>query len=233
MRSVFPTVTMDKKNYLNYLESYLTPRRKSLFHRISKNRTRHFTVVAEDTYKDHNASALVRTCDCFGIQDLYIIEEQNQYRLAKGMAQGAEKWITLNYYNDFEDNAQQCIDNLKEQGYAIIATTPNKHECLLDDYDVNRKSAFFFGKEQTGLSETIMDQADGFLMIPMFGFAESFNISVSAALILQSLIRRLHRNAEIEWHLSEEEMIDLKIDWCLKTIQNGKMIAEKYFEEKR
>jgi len=130
---------MNKENYLEYLESYLTHRGKSLIEMISRNRTQHFTIVAEDTYLDHNASALVRTCDCFGILDLHIIEEIHRYRLAKRMAQGSEKWVNLHFYSDFENNTQQCIDQLKKQGYAIIGTSPHKFDYLLDDFDIKQK----------------------------------------------------------------------------------------------
>ncbi|MCG8309846.1 MAG: RNA methyltransferase [Cytophagales bacterium] len=222
---------MDKEKYLKYLESYLTPRRNSLFDEVISNRTRHITVVAEDTYQDHNASALIRNCDCFGIQDLHIIEEINKYRLAKGMTQGSDKWVDLHYYNEFEDNTQMCIDGLKAKGYAIVATTPHEADSLIDDYDIRKKSAFFFGKEKTGLSDKVLDQATEFVKIPMYGFSESFNISVSAALILKSLTDRLHKSKDINWHLSKEEFTDIKIDWCLKTIQNGEQIAERYLEE--
>ena len=222
---------MDKKKFLEYLESYLTPRRNSLFDKVLSFRTRHFTIVVEDTYQDHNASALIRNCDCFGIQDLHIIEEINKYRLAKGMTQGAEKWIDLHYYSEYDDNTQMCIDHLKSSGYAIVATTPHQDDCLIDEYDINKKSAFFFGKERTGLSQKILDQADEFLKIPLYGFSESFNVSVSAALLLKSLTERLHATKTINWQLSEEELTDLKIAWCQKTIQNGEQIAKKYLEE--
>lgn len=222
---------MDKIKYLDYLESYLTPRRKLLFDSISVNRTKHFTVVAEDTYQDHNASAIIRSCECFGVQELHIIEELNRYRLAKRMTQGSEKWVDLHYYSEYENNTQTCIDKLKEQGYTIIATTPHERECLVEDYDIHRKSAFFFGKETTGLSREVLDQADGFIKIPMFGFSESFNISVSVALLLQSVMSRLRKDKDVNWRLSEEEVLNLKIDWSIKTIQNGDRIAEKYLAD--
>lgn len=222
---------MDKKKHLNYLESYLTSRRKLLFNKISADRTRHFTIVAEDTYQDHNASALIRNCDCFGIQDLHIIEEINRYRLAVGMTQGSEKWVDLHYYSKNENNTQTCIDTLKGQGYAIIATTPHEHDCFVDDFDVSRKSAFFFGKENTGLSQQILDQADGYVKIPMFGFSESYNISVSVALLLQSLMGKLRESDSVDWQLTQKEILDLKIDWSIKTIQNGDRISAKYLAE--
>lgn len=222
---------MDKIKYLEYLESYLTPRRKALFDKVLSCRTRHFTLVAEDTYKNHNASALIRTCDCFGIQDLHIIEEQNQYRVAKGMTQGSEKWVDLHIYNQQENNIQPCIDRLRADGFAIVSTTPHANDQFVADYDIRQKTAFFFGRERTGLSPDILEQSDAFLKIPMFGFTESYNISVSAALLLQSVIQRLHECSDVKWQLSDEEKIDLKIAWCIKTIQNGEKIAQRYQQE--
>jgi len=222
---------MNKIAYLKYLESYLTSRRKSLFNSVTSYRMRHFTVAAEDTYQDHNASALIRNCDCFGIQDLHIIEEINKYRLAKGMTQGSDKWVDLHYYSEYEDNTQTCINRLKRQGYSIIATTPHENDCLIDDFDVSKKSAFFFGREKTGLSKKVLAQAEAFVKIPMYGFSESFNISVSAALLLQHLTDKLRKSADIPWQLTQEEIIDLKINWSIKTIQNGEQIAAKYLKE--
>ncbi len=222
---------MNKLKYLEYLESYLTPRRKALFEKVLKNRTRHFVIAAQDIYQDHNASALMRNCDCFGIQDLHIIEEFNEYRVAKGMAQGAEKWVSLNFYSEYEDNTQTCIDGLKRDGYSIVATTPHKEDCLIDDYDISIKSAFFFGTEKTGLSQKILDQSEHFVKIPMYGFTESFNISVSVALLLQTMMKKLKVSKEISWQLTEDELIDLKIEWSIKTIVNGEQIAKKFLQE--
>ena len=221
----------NKKAYLDYLESYLTEHRKELFDRVIANRTKHFTIVAEDTYQDHNASALIRTCDCFGIQDLHIIEEENKYRLAKGMTQGSDKWVDLHYYSEYEDNIQTCIDHLRAKEYQIIATTPHRNDCMVAEYDISNRSAFFFGKESTGLSEQIINQADAYVKLPMYGFSESFNISVSAALLLQELTSKLRSSEDLHWQLTEEEIVDLKIEWCIKTIQNGDRIAAKYLEE--
>ena len=222
---------MDKSAFLKYLESYLTPHRKDLFEQVISNRTRHITIVAQDTYQDHNASALIRSCDCFGIQDLHIIEQINKYRLAKGMTQGSDKWVDLHFYSDHDDNTLACIDQLRQQGYSIVATTPHEKDCLIDNFDVGMKSAFFFGMEKTGLSQQVLDLADKFVKIPMYGFAESYNVSVSAALVLKSLTDRLRKREDVDWHLSHEERTDLKIDWCLKTIQNGEKIAERYLAE--
>ena len=221
----------NKVTFLKYLESSLTPERKALFEKIIANRPRHFTIVVQDVYQDHNASAIVRNCDCFGIQDLHIIEEFNEYRLAKGMAQGAEKWVDLHYYSDYDNNTQTCIDNLREKGYKIIATSPHIDSRSMNDVNISTKSAFFFGTEKKGLSELITNQADEFVKIPMYGFTESYNISVSVALLLQFITEKLRNSDPILWRLNKDEIIDIKIDWTIKSIRHGEQIADKYLRE--
>src|SRR5690606_26615450 len=199
---------------LTYLETYLTEQRKDRFKQVLSERTRHFTVVTEDVYQLHNTSAVIRTCDVFGIQDLHVVEEKVSKRIDKEIAMGAQKWVSLKRYNSIND----CIKNLKNSGYQIIATTPHNNSTLLHDFDVSQKSAFFFGKESEGLSDTVMNAADGFLKIPMYGFTESLNISVSVAIILQSVVSKM-KQSKINWQLSEEEKFDIEMQWLKKTIK--------------
>lgn len=209
-----------------YLQTYLTERRKELFQQVLAQRTRHFTVATEDVYQLHNTSAVMRTCDVFGIQDLHVVEERLGKRVDKEIAMGAQKWVSLKRYNSVTD----CIKNLKDSGYQIIATTPHNSSTLLHQFDVSKKSAFFFGKESYGLSETVMEAADGFLKIPMYGFTESLNISVSAAIILQSVVSKLKQSAT-DWRLSEEEKFQIEMEWMKKTIKSSEEIIERYYRE--
>jgi tRNA (guanosine-2'-O-)-methyltransferase len=212
---------------VTHLESYLTERRKALFKEVLAERTRHFTVVTEDVFQLHNTSAVMRTCDIFGIQDLHVVEEIEGKRIDKEIAMGAQKWVDLHRYNHIDS----CISTLKERGYRIIATTPHKDSQFLDDFDVSQKAAFFFGKESTGLSDKVFNQADGFLKIPMYGFTESLNISVSAAIILQDVVAKL-RNTKVNWQLSEEEQLEKRLDWAMKTIKSVDTILKRYNELK-
>lgn len=210
-----------------HLESFLTERRKTLFHTVLNQRTKHFTVATEDVFQLHNTSAVMRTCDIFGIQDLHVVEEIESKRIDKEIAMGAQKWVDLHRYNHIDT----CISELKNKGYRIIATTPHKDSQFLDDFDVTQKAAFFFGKESTGLSDKVFKQADGFLKIPMFGFTESLNISVSAAIILQDVVAKL-RKTDINWQLSEEEQLEKRMDWAMKTIKSADTILKRYNEKK-
>ncbi|WP_203292821.1 TrmH family RNA methyltransferase [Luteirhabdus pelagi] len=218
---------MDQQLF-QYLQTYLTDRRKALFQEVLNKRTRHFTVATEDVYQLHNTSAVMRTCDVFGIQDLHVVEELKGKRVDKEIAMGAQKWVSLHRY----DAIGNCMDRLEEQGYQIIATTPHNDSQLLHEFDATKKSAFFFGKESDGLSDQVMRRADGFLKIPMYGFTESLNISVSAAIILQHLVTKI-RQLDVDWQLSSAEKQAIEMEWMKKTIKSSDAIIQRFNEEKK
>ncbi len=220
---------MINKKLLNYLEEYLTDKRKTLFKRVLEERTRHFTVVLEDIYQPHNASAVVRTCDIFGLQDVHVVENKYVNRISKYVAKGSQKWITSKRYKTDGDNTKICFDHLKDEGYQIIATTPHQNSSLLQDFDITKKTAFVFGAEADGVSDYVMENADGFLKIPMVGFTESLNISVAAAIVLQDLTTKM-RNSTIDWQLNNEEKEALYFSWIKKTIKNVDKIEALYFK---
>lgn len=215
------------ENYLTYLETFITESRKEGFKRVLANRTKHFTVVCEDVYQLHNTSAVMRSCEVFGIQELNVVEYRFGKKIDKEIALGAEKWVDIHRYS----NNQDCIDNLKSRGYQIIATTPHENDCMLEDFDVTKPSAIFFGTERYGLSEDVINQADGYLKIPMVGFTESLNISVSAAIILQNISTRL-RHSDINWQLTDAELLEKRIDWTRKSIKDIDFVTKRYLEEK-
>jgi len=215
-------------DYLNFLENILTENRKAKFLKVLENRTKHFTVVVEDVFQMHNASAVMRSCEVFGIQELNVIEQRFGKSIDKEIAMGAQKWVDINKF----ETVTNCIDALKSRGYQIIATTPHENDCLLDDFDISRPSALFFGTEKDGLSKEVLQKADGFLKIPMAGFTESLNISVSAAIIIQNLTNRL-RQSNIDWHLSESEILEKRLSWAKCSIKDIKRIEQRYFLENK
>jgi tRNA (guanosine-2'-O-)-methyltransferase len=213
-------------DYLNFLENILTDNRKEKFLKVLQNRTKHFTIAVEDVFQMHNASAVMRSCEVFGIQELHVIEERYGKRIDKEIAMGAQKWVDINTY----DSVTNCVDTLKNKGYQIIATTPHEDDCLMEDFDVSKPSALFFGTERDGLSEEILRRANGFLKIPMVGFTESLNISVSASIIIQNITNRL-RDSEVNWQLTEDEILEKRLDWAKKSIKDIKRIEARYFLE--
>lgn len=218
-----------KDQVLKEFYNIITPNKQDMFDRISDLRTKHVTVVLENVYQEHNASAVLRSCDCFGIQELHVIEKDNQYKVQRDIALGAGRWVDMYNYNRGQEVTKDCISKLKNSGYRIIATSPHA-EKTINDIELDQPMAFVFGTERRGISPEVETLADEFVKIPMYGFTESFNISVSVAIVLNTIRTRLELS-DLNWRLSEQEKIDLKIKWC-KKILNGGEALEKYFIEK-
>ena len=216
-----------QRSLITYLESFLTPRRRALFRRILQERTRYLTVVLEDIYQPHNASAVLRTCECFGIQDIHIIENRNRYTVNPDVALGASKWLTLIKYNGKENNTADALASLKKKGYRLVATVPGNDSVPLSAFDLDKgKTALLFGTELTGLSDEALRMADERLHIPMFGFTESFNISVSAGIILSHLVLKYHKKKN--WKLTSGEKEQLYLQWLKNSIKSSEQIIANW-----
>ncbi|MBC6998655.1 RNA methyltransferase [Cytophaga sp. FL35] len=206
---------MDQKQLLEFLEGFISEERKQRFIDILQDRTKLITVAMEDVYQLHNTSAVIRSCDIFGVQEAHVIENRFGKRLDKKIAMGAQKWVDVHRYK----TTTECIDSLKTRGYKVIATSPHYDSCDLNDFEITEKTAFFFGTEREGLTDEVLEKSDGFLKIPMLGFTESLNISVAVAIILHQLSAQL-RTTNLDWKLTEEEILDKRIDWTKKSIKS-------------
>lgn len=208
----------------------ITPNKVEMFDRIAAQRTKHLTIALENIYQEHNASAVLRSCDCFGLQEMHVIEKGFQYSVQRDIALGAGRWVDLYNYNLGENPTDDCLLNLKNRGYQLVATTPHTDAYTIHDIPIDQPLAFFFGTERRGLSDEVINRADYHLKIPMYGFTESFNISVSVAIILNTLRERLEQSS-YNWKLTSEEQTALKIKWCRKILNSGDKL-EKHFREK-
>ena len=221
-----------KEKLIKHLRQFVTDRRVELFNRKLASRTRYITVILEDIFQPHNASAVLRSCECFGIQDVHIIENRNQYRINPDITLGSNKWLNLHRYNEQPNNTLAALNQLKQQGYRIVATAPHHNDCLLEEFDLTRgKFALLFGSELEGLSAAAMDAADEFIRIPMAGFTESLNISVSAAICIHHLTLILRQSC-IDWHLTTDEQQSIMLEWLKNTVRKSDLI-EKSFENNR
>lgn len=218
---------MIDKKLLDYLEGFVTPERKARFLDILEERTNYITVAIEDVYQMHNTSAVVRSCDVFGVQQAHLIESKFGKRLDKDIAMGAQQWVDLYRYNTTTD----CIDTLRQKGYKIVATTPHGDNCSLTNFKFDGKTALFFGTERDGLSKEVLEKADSFLKIPMVGFTESLNISVSAAIILHNLTSQL-RKENINWRLTEDEKLEKRLDWTKKSVRSLNDVLARFYGTK-
>ncbi len=223
---------MDKKTkiqLLEYLSNCISDERKEKIESIVNHRTRYITVVLEDIFQAQNASAVIRTSECFGVQDIHIIENENEYNINPDVVLGSSQWINMYRYNKNPNNTLEALTKLKNQGYKIVATTPHKNDCTISEIDISQPIAFLFGTELNGLSDIAINNADQFVKIPMVGFTESFNISVSVALVIQKTIERV-KQSNVKWELSEDEIIDIKLEWVRKTLKTPEMIEKRFFK---
>jgi tRNA (guanosine-2'-O-)-methyltransferase len=212
----------------SYLESLVPLSKRNAMDNVLAMRTRFLTLVFEDIFQRHNASAALRTAECMGIQDVYFIENENPFHAHPYVSRGANKWLNIHTINSQLEHASLvAVKEIKERGYAIVATGPAAKQYSPDDLPITKPIALFFGNEHKGLSHHIQDHADYFLSVPIVGFTESYNVSVSSALIIQSLLKRI-RQSDSQWHLGEEEKSELKRNWVRQCVRHLEQITHQY-----
>lgn len=222
----------EKEALIEYLRDFTTEDRWAKINEVINNRSRYLTVVMEDIYQPHNASAVLRSCDGFGIQDVHIIENRNEFTTSKNVTIGAHQWLSLHRYKEEgKDNTRKCLQKLKSEGYRIVVTTPHKDDYDLNELPLKQKTALVFGTELEGVSDAAISEADAFMKIPMYGFSESFNISVSAAISLYNTTRRMRSDESLQWQLSSGEKINLQLLWLQKSIKAGNQLTDKFMNE--
>ncbi len=225
-----------------HLATFLTERRIARIEAVLTQRTRHLTLVLEDVYQPHNASAVLRSCECFGVQDVHTVEGRNEYTVSRGISLGAGQWLSLiRHRADDGGDIATCAAALKGAGYRLVAATPEAatsgagtpgdQAVPIGELPVDQPMAVIFGTEEEGLTPRALELADACAFIPMYGFTESFNVSVSVALILRELSGRVRASVP-DWGLSEEEKAELRFQWYRSGIRGGDLILERYVKER-
>lgn len=216
---------------IQFLSQFVTADRLALFHSILSQRTNYLTVVLEDLYQTQNTSAVVRTADCFGIQNVHVIENKHIFQVNPDVVRGAANWITVNRHNGQEMNTPEALGKLRREGYRIVLASPHEHDTDLENFDLAKgKTALIFGCERPGLTDWAKKEADEFMKIPMVGFTESLNVSVAVAVTLHHLTHQLRHNSSINWHLTDREQQKLLLEWLRVSIKRVDLL-EKKFEE--
>ena len=224
------SMTPRDKAFLDFLIQFISDERKRRFEEVLSWRTRHLTVVLEDIFQPHNASAVLRSCDLTGVQDIHIIENNYSFDINPDVVMGSTKWLDIHRYNELDFNTPTALEQLKDQGYQIVATCPHRDDFTPETLPLDKPVALVFGTEKTGITDYVMDHADRFVRIPMYGFTESFNISVSAALLVYTLTHRLHEMTDVDWHLSEEEKEEVRLEWARRTLNRIRQYERKFAE---
>jgi tRNA (guanosine-2'-O-)-methyltransferase len=221
----------DKKELINYLSGFISERRKQRFDEVISHRTDHLRIVLENLYQAHNASAVLRSCDCFGIQNVHFIENKNNMKISADVAMGSSNWLTIHRHSNAENNTRETLLHLKKLGYKIVATTPHKDDYTIDELPVNEKMALVFGTEIDGITQDVFDLSDEFVKIPMYGFTESFNISVCAALCMYELTTRMRKEVK-DYHLTEEQQTDVYLNWLKTSIDSSGGLIQNFYKLK-
>jgi tRNA (guanosine-2'-O-)-methyltransferase len=225
-------MTDDEQRLFDYLQTFLTPHRRRRFAEVLALRTRRLTVVLEDVYHAQNVSAVLRTCDAFGIQDIHVIDARNPYEVNADVSLGTDRWLTVRRYSDPETAVHDCVARLRRAGYTLVATSPHGDSVPVHELDVTQPLALILGNEKVGLTAELAAQSDRRVHVPMYGFVESFNLSVAAALCLQTLSARL-RQSDIDWRLTDAEREELLVRWTRLSIPAVEQIEARYRGEMR
>ncbi|MGY6561810.1 MAG: TrmH family RNA methyltransferase [Luteibaculaceae bacterium] len=215
----------------NYLKLFLTEERLALFYKMTETRTAHLTMVLEDIYQTQNASALIRTADALGLAEVHAVEATNLYKPNKEIAKGAYKWMPVNRYRDADNSAVHCINSLKNKGYKVAVTSPHKEGYTPFNLPINEPLAICFGTELEGATQTLKSAADYFVQIPMYGFTESFNVSVSAGIVMTILNERV-RNSQVNYTLNKHQKDELVLHWIRNHSKQMAKLENLYYAEK-
>jgi tRNA (guanosine-2'-O-)-methyltransferase len=221
---------IDEKELLviSHLKQYTTEHKREFIERVLEQRTRYVTVVLEDIYQSQNASAVIRTCECMGLQDIHIIENESKYSANRNVLKGAHKWMDMIRHKEKGvDNTKTCFESLRAAGYKILVTDPSPDGLAIDEVGVNEKLAIVMGNELHGISESAVSQSDIRVRIPMYGFTESLNISVSAAICLNTIIPKV-RNSSVAWGLTETEKHVIRLNWLRKVVKRSDIIEREF-----
>lgn len=222
-------MTEYERGLSKYLQGFLTPQRQAKFTEVLHQRTRQITVVLVDLNQSHNASAILRSCEAFGVQDVYVVEFQHRFETKREIAMGTDRWLTIHRFGG-DAALDRCFDALTQFGYRTAATVLTPETTPISKISVAHEQplAVFFGTEKHGLPEEVIERVDLHTHIPMYGFVESFNVSVAAALTLQNLTQRLKQESQT-WPLSPQEQEELWLNWTRESINNCDAL-ERYFQ---
>ena len=229
MISIENNLTLDECRERNeYLKSFLLESRIETLNQALDMRTDYITVLTENMFHAQNASAIVRHCEAFGVQNIHTIEELCPFLPTLNIALGTDKWIGLHRHA----TTTEALSSLRSEGYRIIATTPHHKSCTPETFDVTKgKFALVFGTEKTGVSEEVMAAADEFLQIPMCGMVDSLNVSASAAILIYMLSQRMRLECK-DWQLDEELRTRTLYEWYRYAVRDSEALLERKYPTK-
>lgn len=209
------------------LRGFMTGERYDTLLRALDRRTRYMTILTENTFHPQNASALVRHCEAFGLQELHTVETLCKFNPNLNIVRGTDKWIDLRRHR----STAEALASLKAEGYRIVATTPHRESCTPETFDVTRGPfCLVFGTEKQGITDEVIAAADEFLKIPMCGMVESLNVSASAAILIYMLSGRV-RAQVADWALPADERTPILHRWVMQSVRDAEGIIARLTAE--
>jgi len=185
------------------------PRRLRRAEAILASRMSRLAVVVEDVRDPHNIDAVVRTAESFGVQNLYRVETDTRESIAASVTQGAHRWLTQHRF----ERADTCLAGLRDDGYTVWAADVAPGAMPLDELELPPRLAVAVGSELEGLSEPMRAGADARFFLPMQGFTGSLNVSVTAAIVIWELVRRMVERDGQRGDLDDDEKAALRQLW--------------------
>lgn len=212
---------------LDYLTKFITDERREVLQRTVDSRTHYMRILTENMFHPQNASAIMRHCEAFGIQQIHTVEDRCKFDPSVNIVRGTQKWVDVEHH----DTTAEALATLKAEGYRIVATTPHRCSATPETFDVTKgKFALVFGTEHAGISDEVIAAADDFLMIPMCGMVESLNVSASAAILIYMLSERIRQTVD-DWQLTEEQKLKLLTRWTMSSVRDYERILRRAEED--
>lgn len=210
----------------SYLSGFLTEERLRKIEHFSQESSDFILPVVEDVYQFRNAAAILRSVEACGFHKVVALEKENVFDPNLRVTKGADTWVEVEKLPRTMDS----LKDIKNRGYKIVAVSPERNTTMLPDYQPKEPLALVFGTEWEGTTDELLDFADETLAIPMYGFTQSFNVSVAASICMYDLKQKLI-NSGIDYKLSEEKLLEMKIRWAVNTIPSGKQILDRFKNE--
>ncbi len=208
---------------LEYMSQFLTDERREVLRRTLDQRTHYMRILTENMFHPQNASAIMRHCEAFGIQQIHTVEDRCKFDPSVNIVRGTQKWVDVEHH----ETTAEALAALKAEGYRIVATTPHRCSVTPETFDVTKgKFVLVFGTEHAGISDEVIEAADDFLMIPMCGMVESLNVSASAAILIYMLSERIRQSVD-GWQLSDDEKLKLLTRWTMSSVRDFEGILRK------
>lgn len=209
-----------------YLKQFLTEKRLYKIQYFSERSSDFVLPIIGDVYQFRNAAAIVRSVEACGFHKVVALEEENIFEPNLRVTKGADTWVEVEKMS----HQISSLQKIRERGYKILAVSPERNAKLLPDYNIKEPTALVFGTEKEGVSEEFLDFADETLAIPMYGFTESFNVSVAAAICMYDFKQKLIKS-DLDYFLKDEKLLQTRIRWAVNSIRSGEEILNQYLKK--